>query len=487
MGDSLKQKMITTVAWSSIDRFGQQIVQFISGIIFARLLFPEDFGIMGIVMIFVAISMILVESGFGQALIRKTDISDDDYTSVFFFNLGTALVLYLVLFFTAPLISSFFHQQQLTLLIRVLSLVVLINSLYLIPTVTLSRVLNFKTISLVNISAITGGALCGVAAAFAGLGVWALVVQQTIFHLLRLLLMQLQVKWKPTGKFRFSIIREIWKFSLKILFTSLVNVLFNNLFIIILGRSYTKAETGQFSQGNKLSETFSFTFQSIFAGSTYALFSQLQNDIPRFGRILGEIIRRAALITIPVIGVLITVASPLITIIWTDKFLPAVSYFQLMSLASILTPFYVMNINALNVRGKSGKTMAVELIKKVLIVAGIILLYQFGIRYMLLAYVVGSLLAYPVSVWFVKKELNQPILKQLSHLLPGILTAICVTALTAVAAELFTLSPVLTLIVQLTVAAISYWLIIRIFFPDLYFKFRDYLATRLSNIKKDRL
>ena len=174
------------------------------------------------------------------------------------------------------------------------------------------------------------------------------MIQQSVYHLVKMLLLQVVVSWQPTGKFRFSIIRDLWNYSVKILFTSLVNVIFNNLFIIILGRSYSKAEAGQFSQGNKLSETFSYTFQSIFAGSTFALFSQLQNDIPRFGRILGEMIRRTCLVTIPVISVLIVVASPLITFLWTDKFQPAVIYFQLMSMASVLTPFYVMNLNALN-------------------------------------------------------------------------------------------------------------------------------------------
>jgi O-antigen/teichoic acid export membrane protein len=476
MGDALKQKMISAVTWSTIEKTGQQLLQFLAGIIFARLLVPEDFGIMGIVMIFVAVSMILVESGFGQALIRKEKIGNDDYTTVFYFNLVTALLLYVLLFATAPLIAEYFHQQYLISIIRVMSIAVVINAFYLIPYAQLGRALDFKLISKVNISSTTGGVIAGVVAAFAGAGVWALVAQQSVYHLLRMMIMHSVVKWKPTGQFRFGIIRGLWDYSLKILFTSLTNILFNNLFIIILGRSYSRAEAGQFAQGNKLSETFNFTFQSIFAGSTFALFSQVQSDIARMGRILGELIKRTALITIPVISVLIAAASPLITLIWTDKFQPAVIYFQLVSLASILTPFYVMNLNALNARGKSGKTMAIELIKKALIVICIFVLYQYGIVYMLAAYLIGSLLAYPVSVWFIRKELQQPVLRQLSNLVPGITTGLILGGIAGFINQL-QLSVLATLTLQFSSVSILYLLIVRLFYRSLFDKAIGYIRT----------
>ncbi len=479
MGDTLKQKMISAVAWSTIEKFGQQLLQFLAGMVFARLLVPEDFGVMGIIMIFVALSLILVESGFGQALIRKADVNNSDYSSVFYFNLGTALVVYLVLAAIAPLIALFFHQQQLTLLIRVMSLVIIINAFYLIPYAQLGRALDFKTISRVNLLSITGGALAGLALAFMNAGVWALVVQQSTYHLLKMVLLHLTVKWKPSGRFQFRVIRELWRYSLNILFTALVNVLFNNIFVLILGRSYSKAEAGQYAQGNKLSETFSYTFQSIFAGSTFALFSQLQNDIPRLGRILGEMTRRTALVTIPIVCVLIASATPLITLIWTEKFLPAVMYFQLMSLASLLAPFYVMNINALNARGKSGKTMTIELIKKILIIVGIAFLYRHGIFYMLTAFVAGSLMAYPISVWFVKRELGQSIRSQLVNLLPGIITGISVGS-AAAAINFLDYSVFYTLLIQSITAGVLYFIIIRIFFRSLYEKLSSFLKQKIS-------
>jgi O-antigen/teichoic acid export membrane protein len=481
MGDTLKQKMISAVAWSTIEKFGQQLLQFLAGMVFARLLLPEDFGVMGIIMIFVAISLILVESGFGQALIRKPTISNTDYTSVFYFNLGTALMAYLILATVAPLLASFFHQEQLTLLIRVMSLVVIVNAFYLIPYAQLGRALDFKTISRINLISISGGVVAGLIVALYNASVWALVVQQSTYHIFKMLLLHFIVKWKPKGKFHFSIIRELWKYSLSILFTALVNVLFNNLFIIILGRSYSKAEAGQYAQGNKLSETFSYTFQSIFAGSTFALFSQLQSDIPRLGRILGEMIRRTALVTIPIICVLIASANPLITIIWTEKFQPAASYFQLMSLASLLAPFYVMNINALNARGKSGKTMTIEIIKKILIIIGIVMLYRLGILYMLVAYVAGSLMAYPISVWFVKKELGQSVSGQLANLVPGLSVGLVVGGSVA-AVSLFEIQAITTLLLQGIIAIVVYLVIIRIFFQSLFDRFVGYIKKTITTL-----
>jgi O-antigen/teichoic acid export membrane protein len=483
MGDTLKQKMISAVVWSTVEKSGQQVIQFLAGIVLARLLVPEDFGVMGIIMIFVALSMILVESGFGQALIRRINVSETDYSSVFYFNLITAAVIYLILFLIAPFIAAFFHQSQLTLLIRVMSLVVIVNAFYLIPYAQLGRALDFKTISRVNVISVSTGAVAGIVTAFLHFGVWSLVVQQSVYHVVKMFLLYITVGWKPSGIFDFGIIRSLWSYSLKILFTSIVNILFNNLFLIILGRSYSKAEAGQFAQGNKLSETFSYTFQSIFAGSTFALFSRLQDDIPRLGRILGEMIRRTALVTIPVVAVLIAAAPSLIPLLWTEKFLPAVMYFQLMSMASVLAPFYIMNINALNARGKSGKTMAIELIKKAIIVTGILLLYRWGIVYMLIAFVAGSLLAYPVSVWFVKKELNRSVRKQTADLLPGLITGV-VLGLTAATFNLLHLNIWLTLLLQLTVASLLYLGIIGLFFRELFDKFITFVAKHISFFKK---
>lgn len=483
--------MISAVAWSTIEKFGQQLIQFLAGLVFARLLFPEDFGLMGIIMIFVAISLILVESGFGQALIRKTNISNTDYTSVFYFNLATAIALYLILFFVAPLISTFFHQPHLSSLIRVMSLAVIINSLYLIPYSTLGRALDFKTISKVNIIAITTGAVLGIIAAFLKFGVWALVVQQLTYQIIKLILLHTFVRWQPSGRFQFGVIRELWKYSLNILFTSLVNVLFNNIFVIILGRSYSKAETGQYTQGNKLSETFSYTFQAIFAGSTFALFAQLQNDLPRFGRILGEMTRRTSVVSIPIVSALIAIATPLITLLWTDKFLPAVSYFQLMSLATILAPFYVMNINALNARGKSASTMAIELIKKIVIATGIFILYKQGITLMLWAFVIGSLLAYPVSAWFVKKELKLTFRSQLANIFPGLIIGLIIGG-AIFPINWLHLSVIPTLCMQFILALSLYIVIIRFFYRDLYDKFINFaidniplLKNRFREVNKD--
>ncbi len=475
MGDALKQKMMGAVAWNTVEKAGQQVLQFLAGIVFARLLAPEDFGVMGIIMIVVALSLVLIESGYGHALIRKATITQDDYTSVYYFNLFTACVLYLLLFVTAPLIAGFFQKIHLVALIRVTSLVVIVNALYLIPYAHLGRALNFKAISRINLIAVAVGAASGVVAAFQNFGVWSLVVQQATFHVLRGVLIMLEVRWKPTGRFRFGIIRGLSGFSLNLLITSLSNVIFNNLFLIILGRSYSKAEAGQFAQGNRLSQTFSYNFQAIFAGIAFALFSQIQLDTPRLARIMGEMIRRAALVTIPIVSVLIAVAQPLIILLWTEKFLPAAFYFQLMSLASLLVPFYIININALNARGKSGVTMAIEFIKKALIILGIILLYKQGIAYMLMAFVAASLLAFPISVWFIRRELQLPFRVQLANILPGILIGIAV-GIPAAAINLLQLPIIATLSLQIGGSLLLYALIIRLLFRNYFDQFISYIG-----------
>ncbi|HOH54889.1 MAG TPA: lipopolysaccharide biosynthesis protein [Paludibacteraceae bacterium] len=260
MGDNLKQKTLSAFTWTTIDRFGQQAVQLIIGIILARLLSPGDYGLMGMVMIFAALSYVLVESGFGQALIRKTEADETDYNSVFYFNIGISLVLYVVLYFLSPAIANFFKQPELILVNRITFLAIIFNAFYLVPYSKLGKILDYKTIAKVNIISVSLSGSLGVVLAFLHYGVWALVVQQVSYHFFRMVFFYLFVRWKPKLIFSFRVIRSFWKFSIHLLNTSILNIIFNYLFVIILGKFYKKSEVGYYTQGNKLSELLILLF-----------------------------------------------------------------------------------------------------------------------------------------------------------------------------------------------------------------------------------
>jgi len=312
MGDNLKQKMLSALTWTTVDRFGQQIVQFVIGLILARLLSPTDYGLLGMVMIFAAMSYVLVESGFGQALIRKQDATETDYNTIFYFNIFTSLLLYSVLFFSTPAIAHFFKQPLLIPLGRVVFLAIFFNAFYLVPFTKLVKEMNFKVVAKVNIFSTIVSGIGGVILAFMHYGVWALVTQQVLYQFVRMSTFYIAVKWKPQWLFSFDVIRTFWKFSIHLLGTSILNVIFNNLYVLLLSRFYPIKQVGYYTQANKLSETFNFSFQVVLVGSTYSLFTQIQNDDDRFRRIFRGITQKTSIVTFPIMLVLIAVANPFI-------------------------------------------------------------------------------------------------------------------------------------------------------------------------------
>jgi O-antigen/teichoic acid export membrane protein len=483
MGDNLKQKTLSAFTWTTIDRFGQQAVQLVIGIILARLLSPGDYGLMGMVMIFAALSYVLVESGFGQALIRKTEADETDYNSVFYFNIGISLVLYVVLYFLSPAIANFFKQPELILVNRITFLAIIFNAFYLVPYSKLGKILDYKTIAKVNIISVSLSGSLGVVLAFLQYGVWALVIQQVSYHFFRMVFFYLFVRWKPKLIFSFRVIRSFWKFSIHLLNTSILNIIFNYLFVIILGKFYKKSEVGYYTQGNKLSETFNFTFQSILLGSTFSLFSHIQNDEDRFRRIFGELSNKISIITFPIILCLIAAGKPLIEIVWSAKFLPSVPYFRLLCLASLFLPLYTLNISALNARGQSRITFRIEMIKKILILIAIFITFSQGIIPMLWGYAAANIAAYFLSIFYIKTELKHSLKQQImafsQSLGWGIILGIMVASLSLLIKPSYFLLPV-----QIILAAAFYLLIIRFFYRELYEKGMVFLKSHIPSVKQ---
>ena len=483
MGDNLKEKTIGALKWSAVDRFGQQIVQFIIGIILARLLSRADFGLIGMVMIFSALSFVLVESGFGQALVRKQDSDERDFNTIFYTNIFISLLLYIILFFTTPLIAVFFHQPQLVSIGRVMFVAIIFNAMYLVPYVKLGRIMDFKTIAKVNILSTTLSGFCGVIMAVTHFGVWALVVQQVLYQFFRMVFFHLFVKWKPQLIYSFSVIRNFWNFSINLLGTYVLNVLFNNLYVILIGRFYNISQVGSYTQANKLSETFSFTFQSILVGSTYSMFSQIQNEDERFRRIFRELAKKVSVITFPVFFFLIAAAKPLIVILLSDKWLEAVPYFQLLCLAAVFTPLYSLTISALNARGQSKTTFKIEIIKKILILISVFSMFNFGINAMLWGYAVSSAIALSVAIFYLKKNLNHYIKHQFVDFTGTIVFGLII-ALASFCLTFFIHNLKFLFFLQVTTTGIIYFLGVKLFYKELYNMGLKFLLNFFYKFKK---
>ena len=481
MTKNLKSNMLNAFAWTSIDRFGQQIVQFVIGVILARILSPDDYGLMGMIVIFIALSTVLVDGGFGQALIKKQNATEKDFSTIFFLNIVISILLYIVLFLISPLVSNFFKQPQLTDLLRVLSLTTLFYSIYFIQHVQMIKRLQFRSLATINIVTVMISGVIGILMAYKNFGVWALVGQQLSNQLIRTILFPIVVRWKPIRRFSVNVIKDFWGFSIPMLGTTLLNVVFNNIYVVLLGKYYPKKVVGYFFQANKYSDTVNVAFQQILLSSTYPLLVQIQDDNERLRRIQSRLINTISLIFFPLVAVLIVVAKPLILVLITDKWIASVVFLQLLLIANIFNPIYNLNISLLNSKGLTKQTFNLELIKKGLIVLSIVFCFSYGIQVMLGGFILASFFAFLLSMFYLRKHIQYKIRLQIINIIPAFLIGVLIGGLVSLFG-LMVVSNLLLLTIQLTAALILYLVIVRLVYPDLFKGALNYIQMKLSQI-----
>lgn len=480
MGDNLKQRTIGALTWSVVDRVAQQSVQFIVGIIMARLLLPEDYGLMGIVMVFAAIAYTMVDGGLCSALVRTRDLSELHSNTVFYANLGISALMYALLFVCAPLIADFYGEPLITPIARVMFTAIIFNSFYLVPYALFGRAMDYKSMAKVNFVSVFVSGSAGVAMAYNGFGVWALVAQQLSYHFVRMLMFYAVSRWKPRLMFSFALLKEFWGFSLHLLSNNLIGVLFNNLYTFLIGKLYPIKQVGYYSQAYKMNDTVSFTFQSILS-TAYNMFSQIIDQKERMARILGELIKKVSVISMPLMAFLIAGAGELFYVLYGDKWLPAVPYFRLLCASAIFLPMHQINIHALNALGLSKVTFRIELVKRGLILLSIALTYSYGITELLAGFVLSCYGGFAASLAYVRKHLGVPIATSLGHMLKGLLIAACVAA-ACIAVRLIipcSVSPFIVFAVEALCSGAAYLLMMRLLCRDIMAEVYGWAKSKL--------
>lgn len=279
------------MAWSAFGTFSTQGISFIIGIILARLLMPADYGLIGMLAIFFAVSQLFVESGFSSALIQKIDRTETDYSTIFYFNLLVSFALYLILFLTAPLIAEFYNTPELTLLTRVLSLNILISALAIVQQARLKILLDFKTPAIITMLSVAISGSLGVVLAYSGYGVWALVVQSLSATAIRTLLLFFFNKWMPRLVFSIASLKQLFGYSSKLLAAGLVATIVNNLYSILIGKIFSPKDLGYYTRAKQFPELLSSTITSILQGVTFPILASLQNDRDRMVSVYGRLMR----------------------------------------------------------------------------------------------------------------------------------------------------------------------------------------------------
>lgn len=380
MADSVRSQLLHGVAWNFVEKVLMRGISFIIGIILARLLSPSDFGLIGMLAIFVAISNVFIEGGLAKALIQRKDCQDIDFSTAFVANVGMSLVIYVILFLTAPLIADFYDEPVLVDIIRILSLNFILGSFNIVQRAKLMANVDFKSLAQINvISTIVSGGV-GIAMAYYGCGVWSLVGQTLCSTIVLLLLFPLYSKWRPSVSFSGDSFRQLFGFGSKLMVTGVYSVILNNISTICIGRFYKSSQLGFYTRASQFSEMISSTLYDVLGNVTFPVLSHLQDDHEKLIAVYRKSLFLTAMIIFPIMILCALLARPMVLIMLTEKWLPCVVMMQWLFLARMFTPLSSINMNILNAVGRSDLFMKLDFSKAPLILAILAITIPIGVE-----------------------------------------------------------------------------------------------------------
>lgn len=453
----LQQKTRSAFLWNLIDRVGTQLIAVITGIVLARMLGAAEYGLTGALAIFIALSSTLTDSGFSYALVRKKEISEADYNTVFYYNLLIALTLYIIGYITAPSIAAFFNQPILVSIARVLFVVFIFNALCLIQNAKMVKEINFRKVASINLTAIAISGITAIFLAYKGYGVWALVAQTVTQSFVKMLMQWFWGGWRPQLIFSRKSFKEMFSFGSNLMIANLINVLFLNIYSAIIGRLYTNRDLGYYTQAGKWSDITITTLYSIIQNSTYTIFSTIQHDRERLLRSYRKTMQLTAFISFPVLMGLMLTARPFILIFLGEKWAQSIPMFNLLLLAGIFTVLTTVNGNFIRIEGNSRLVLRLEIFKIVLFFIVLISTWKLPIIQLLWGMVVTRAIVYVISIISIGKRVGYPWHRQLCDILPSCAIGSLMVCF-AYPASFFISNIYLLFAVQILICFIFYWL-----------------------------
>ena len=424
MSESLKQKAVTGVVWSAVQKFGSTALSFISTVVLARLLTPEDYGCIGMLAIFLAVATTFIDGGFGSALIQKQRPTREDYSTIFYWNLGLSLVLYAILFLCAPAIARFYKLPLLCSVLRVQGVVLVINAIRIVQTNQLRKQLNFRKIASVDLSVSVVALSVTIYLAWMGFGVWALVAQQLMVSVLTTTIYWITGHWMPALVFSKQSFKELFGFGGFILLSNLINTFCNNIQGLLIGKFYNPSTMGYYSKAHSTEAVSSSFISTVINEVSYPVLAEAQNNKTYMIRMLKKFIGVLAFLTFPIMLLLILLARPIFILLYSEKWLPSVPYFQVLCIAGIASCLQVINYYAVAAVGKSKDLFLWTLIKRgaglCFVVGGLVL---FQMKGMLVGMVMSSYFVYIVNAGLVSKHVGYTGWEQFKDLLPILLVS----------------------------------------------------------------
>jgi teichuronic acid exporter len=421
---NFKKQTISGLFWSFIERFGSVLIQFISNIVLARLLSPFEFGLIGMIMVFIAISITFVEGGFSSALIQKKDPTPEDYSTIFFVNIAVAITLFILLFFAAPSVAAFYKQPVLSDLLRVLGLVLILNALSIIQNTKLLKSVEYKQIAKINLSAPILACSLSITAAIFGAGVWSLVIQMLAISFFKTVFLWLNNAWRPVAVFQVKSAKQLVSFGYKLLISGLIDSVYMNMYSLIIGKVFLSVDLGYYTQARKMQDVPVYTLSGVVNQVTFPVFAYLQHDLQKLKNGLKKSLSTLAFLNFPLMIIMIVIAKPLFVLLFTVKWNEAIPYFQILCLSGMFLSSHTVNLNALKAKGRSDIYLLSEIIKKIIGIIALLLSIRWGIIGMIYSIVFTSFVSFFISAYFSAKIVQYGIKEQTLDVLPSFLLSI---------------------------------------------------------------
>lgn len=475
-----QEKTIGALLWKFTERVGAQLIQFIVSIVLARILAPDDYGVIALITVFTQIAAVFVQSGFGTALLRKFEVDELDYNSVFWVTFSISLIAYAILFVSAPYIAVFYDSEMLTSVLRVLSVNIILGSVNSVQNVKLRREMRFKTVFTNTITATIISGIVGITMAVMGYGVWALVGQQFTSTIAVTIVMLFTVRWYPKLQFSITRIKTMFSFGWKMLCSSLLDTVYNNIYSLIIGLKYSTTDLAYWNKAKQFPSLMVDNINGSLGAVMLPVMAQQQNDIPELRKTVRHTLTLSMYIVVPMMVGMGVLAEPIITLVLTEKWLPAVPFMQVWCFTYAFYPIHTINLQSYQALGRSDVFLKLEIYKKILGVAILVAAMPFGLMVMAYSKIFSTIVCTFINAYPNKKLLKYTIFDQYKDImlsaLPAILMGVAVYFI-----GFIEMNYIVLMFVQVVAGVIIYWILSAILKNQSYVFIKDSLLSKIKN------
>ena len=462
MQNDIKSKTLSGLIWQYAEKCGAEVIQFVVSIIIARILSPSDYGLIGLITVFISVASVFVSSGLGQALVQRKEINNKDYSTVFFYSIAFSGMIYGILFLIAPYIAKFYNSPILVHIVRVLGLTVIIGSINGVQRAYVQKTMQFRRFFVSTLWGKGISAIIGISLAYAGYGVWALVGQQLSMTITDTTVLWITVKWRPQLVFSIKRMKEMFSYGWKLLVSSLIDTVYNNVYSLVIGKRYSASDLGFYNRGKQFPMLIINNINTSIQSVLFPVLSEAQDETERLKSMVRRSIVTSTFLIFPAMAGIAAVAEPLTITLLTEKWLPAVPFIQFCCFTYAFWPIHTANLQAINAVGRSDITLTMEIIKKVVGITVLIITLPHGLMTMMVGRCVATVISSFINAYPNRKLLNYSYMEQLKDIAPSFFISI-VMAGAILPITLLQIHPLLQMIIQVVLGVAVYFGLAKLF------------------------